>query len=142
MRKQFGGTFAPPLSDELLSAYAATVNALPAGRLKEALNTLLRCCQAWWDLPESNGTASRRHPSGRGQIVDLSADHMQALWDLIPWSAASNGHGQPDELEAIQSLCDGIDPVRDRDLRNLAFHLLWHVKELDLDREPLTADQL
>ncbi len=27
-------------------------------------------------------------------------------------------------------------------LRDMAYHLLWHVKELSLDREPLTNDQL
>lgn len=32
--------------------------------------------------------------------------------------------------------------LEDTSLRNAAFHLLWHVVELDLDREPLTSDKL
>jgi hypothetical protein len=40
---------------------------------------------------------------------------------------------------------DGSGPIVDQaacDLRNAAFHLLWHAMEITLDREPLTNDKL
>lgn len=132
-RPQFGGTFAPPLSDEKLIEYRVLADALPASPVKDALLSLLACCEKWWELPEPAATKQWAHPSGKGTVVALQDDHAQALWDLIPWKH---------ELDATQSLFDAIDPAADRDLRNAAFHLLWHVKELDLDREPLTADRL
>ena len=133
-QERIGGTFAPPLSDKLLKDYKAAIDVLPAtDPLKDALGKLHGCCTQWWALPESAGTLTKAHPSGRGVIVPLEEKHQKALWDSIPWEH---------ELDGIQKLCDGIDPVGHRDLRNLAFHLLWHVRELNLDREPLTADKL
>jgi hypothetical protein len=34
------------------------------------------------------------------------------------------------------------DTPSQKSLRDAAFHLLWHVVELDKDREPITADKL
>ena len=128
-----GGNFAPPLSDEKFAAYKALVAVLPASPVRDAMTGLLRCCEKWWQLPEPAGTAIRAHPSGRGVVVALQDDHAAHLDDLIPWDY---------ELEAAQKLFDTIDPVGDKALRDAAFHLLWHVKELSLGREPLTNDLL
>lgn len=125
-----GGTFAPPLSDEKLGEYAAFIEKLDGSPVKDAMASLLACVRAWWELPEPVETAQSKHPSGRGTIVRLQNDHAKALWDLIPWKH---------ELDSIQSLFDGI---KETAIRNAAFHLLWHVRELDLDREPLTNDKL
>src|SRR4051794_16063177 len=121
-----GGSFAPPLSDDKLDEYTNRIESLPTRPVKDACATLLTCCKTWWDLPEPEGTASWAHPSGRGTIVNLQPDHAQALDEHIPWAH---------ELQAIQQLLDGIDPVAECDLRNMAFLLLWHVKELDRGRE-------
>ena len=142
---RYGGSFAPPLSDELLGSYAAMIAALPArSPVRDAMQKLLTCCQAWWELPESSGTESRAHPSGLGTIVDLEAEHQAALWDHIPWSgqALEDGTVAPDELGAYAKMFDGIDPRADKPLRDAAHHLLWHVVELARDREPLTTDKL
>lgn len=128
-----GGSFAPPLTDAAVADYGSRIAALPAGPIKDALTICLTCCQVWWDLPEPVGTNVRVHPSGVGAVVALQDDHREALDPHIPW-----GH----ELDAIQALFDGIDPERDRELRNMAFHLLWHVRELDNGREPVTTDRL
>lgn len=135
MRRQqrIGGSFAPPLTDELIERYRATIEALSASPVRDAMRQCLACCERWWGLPDSVGTETRNHPSGVGRIVDLEPAIAEALWDHIPWDH---------EIEAIQSLFDAIDPGSSRELRNAAFHLLWHVKELNLDREPLTADKL
>ena len=132
MTRRIGGSFAPPLSDEKLAAYEAMINGMAESPLKTALQTCLTCVKQWWDLPESTGNG-RPHPVGIGYIVDLDEAVKQSLWDAIPWQH---------EIEAMQRLFDAIPADTERDLRNIAFHLLWHVKELDLDREPLTNDKL
>lgn len=130
-KRQIGGSFAPPLSDELLDKYQALI-AQSQGAIKDTLTTLLTCCRKWWELPESVG-GGNAHPSGRGFIVELDHAIKESLWDLIPW---------PHEIKAMESLLNTLDPIGQKDLRNAAFHLLWHVKELDLDREPITTDKL
>lgn len=132
LQPRIGGSFAPPLSDELIAKYTHMVDDLPPSPVKDGMSVLLHCCGVWWDLPESNGT-KQPHGSGTGTITNLEDDHKKALWDHIPWDH---------ELNSIQALFDTIDPETQRDLRNAAFHLLWHVKELNLDREPLTTDKL
>jgi hypothetical protein len=130
---RIGGSFAPPLSDVLLASYQSLVAALPASPVKDALAALLHCCGVWWKLPEPAGTAQWAHPSGKGTIVSLQADHARALDDHIPWKH---------ELEGMKVLFESLDPVSQHELRNAAHHLLWHVVELDLGREPLTTDRL
>ncbi len=128
-----GGTFAPPITDEKLESYRDLIESKANGAIKDACIMLLACVEKWWELPEAAGTKQWAHASGTGQIVKLQNDHTKILFDSIPWDH---------ELDAIQSLLDKIDPTAERDLRNAAFHLLWFVKELSLDREPLTNDKL
>lgn len=95
--ERIGGSFAPPLSDELLARYKSLRDRLePVYR--DALSTLLACVELWWELPESTG-GGRPHPVGRGFIVDLDDEIKQKLWDSIPW-----GH----ELDALQSLLENL----------------------------------
>ncbi len=133
--------FAPPLSDETLAQYAALIGGLPAERaeLADALRQCLACVQAWWALPESSlrGKRWQLRNTATGQDVEyletpLEAAHIQALWDVTPWMR---------ELLAIEPLFDAI-PLGEKQLRDAAFHLLWHAKEITLDREPLTKDKL
>lgn len=124
-----GGSFAPPLTDELLAKYQADVTSLDAGPIRDACADLLAACVAWWHLPESQGVGDP-HPSGRGSIVPLGDDAKAALWDLVPWEY---------ELAGMHGLLDTLPTGA---TRNMAFHLLWHVVELGLDREPITSDKL
>lgn len=126
-----GGSFAPPLSDALLAAYEALATSA-SPEIKDAMQKLLQCVKHWWQLPDSSTARSVPHPSGRGMHVPLDKPIADALWDDIPW-----GH----ELNAIQALLNTI-PEGQRDLRDAAFHLLWYVRELDLDREPITLDKV
>ena len=243
-----GGSFAPPLSDELLAKYRGLIDNLPESQIKEAMTALLRCCAAWWDLPEPSVASTRPHPVGPRKdsatgkvrraplITDLQADHAAQLDPHIPWKrelelyadlfegiqtaeAQRNGMRSeawlssvreafiaqeytPEEavwlrskerkaLRAVMSalgnfdgisnsLIDsvlaafgtskakleeeatkmkkveaavaavkagGLSPVprpaqESTALRDAAKHLLWHVNELDLGREPLTSEQL
>lgn len=126
-----GGSFAPPLTDELLESYAKLATSA-AAEIGDAMRSLLACCRAWWELPES-GSDGSKHPSGQGTIVPLDKPIADALYDHIPWA---------DELDIFGQRFEKIDPVSDRELRNAAHHLLWHVRELDLGREPITTDKL
>lgn len=128
-----GGSFAPPLTDESMAAYKSLIDAQPPSAVKDAMATLHNCCGVWWNLPESNGTATQKHPVGVGLIVKLHDDHAKALEPNIPWDH---------ELDAIQALFETIPNETQKPLRDAAFHLLWHVKELSLGREPLTNDKL
>lgn len=133
--------FAPPLTDDQIAAYEKLANGLPDSRgdVRDAMRECLAAVKLWWELPESKGSAKDqsvelRH---RGQetlvkLVSLTPDLVQKLWDAVPWGY---------ELDAMQSLFDRIDPA-EKGLRDAAFHLLWHARELCLDREPLTRDRL
>lgn len=133
-RPRIGGAFAPPLTDELLTKYGELIAGLDAqSQIRDAMTRLLHCCKAWWDQPESNGGKSRPHASGTGTVVDLDEPVAKALWEVIPWG---------EDLNVMSVLFDGIDATTQKPLRDAAHHLLWHAKELELDREPLTADKL
>lgn len=133
--------FAPPLTDELLASYRQLADSLPDSRgdVRDALRECLAAVDLWWSLPVSEG--HRRDPrmalTHKGvekeiTVTSLTPDLVKRLWDAVPW---------PYELDAIQSLFDAI-PEAEKALRDAAFHLLWHARELCLDREPLTLDKL
>lgn len=127
----FGGSFAPELTDQKLEQYADLVRTVePSTQIGDYLRQLLKAVQVWWALPVSTGGEPTPHQSGRGILQPLTEEIKQTLWDHIPWEA---------ELNAIQA---ELDTLPAGDLRNAAFHLLWHVKELNLDREPLTREQV
>jgi hypothetical protein len=134
---RIGGSFAPPLSDKALKEYEGLIEELDDNTaLKHALTELHKCCGHWWKLPapkEEKARKSTPHLSGMGTIIPLHDEHAEALDEHIPWDH---------ELEAYQKMFDEIDPVAQKDLRNAAFHMLWHVKELALGREPMTNDKL
>jgi hypothetical protein len=132
--------FAPALTDETLAAYRTLVAGLPASRgdVKDAMAECLAAVEAWWALPESKRKDVTRFTmlvKGEETAVPftpLEKAHQASLFDLIPW---------PYELDAMQALFDTI-PAADKALRDAAFHLLWHARELCLDREPATQDAL
>lgn len=159
---RIGGSFAPPLTEDLLDHYESLAAEAdePVG---DAMRTLLRCVRHWWELPDSEGTARSPHPSGTGTIVSLAPEIQEELWEDIPWNH---------ELDGIQRLFDALPPgcaagpfverevesrgeartvlrqkvnvtnQDDYELRNAAFHLLWVTRELALDREPIFSNQL
>lgn len=131
MAQFIGGSFAPPLSDEALVRYRELAEALEPSPHRDAMLACCKCCQHWWDLPESD-VAGRAHPL-RGMIVDLTPELKAALYDDIPWDH---------ELDAYSKLFEEFHPVTQKELRDAAHHLLWHVRELNKDREPLTTDKL
>lgn len=131
---RIGGSFAPPLTEDLLTKYEALLGSLdPQSQTADAFRIVLNCAKQWWEQPDSSGASTRPHPVGRGTIIDLDEPIAKALWDHIPWD---------EELDVYANVFEKIDPVAERDLRNAAFHLLWHAKELARDREPLTNDKL
>jgi hypothetical protein len=140
--------FAPPLTDERLERYEEIAHALPDDRreIRDGLMTCLNCVKAWDELPESTRPPSRRMTLGGGRacdVVPLEASHVEALWDVTPY---------PRECGPLAELFETLPTGRDaagvlidpaaKELRDAAFHLLWHVKELAHDIEPRTADKL
>ena len=129
-----GGSFAPPLTDDLIQVYQDLIDGLDCpSPVYDAMAKLMACVRQWWDLPESSPDGSQPHPSGSGVIVPLDSPIASALWEAIPWKH---------ELDGMQALFDAIPAGTEKALRDAAFHLLWHVKELDLDREPITSEKL
>lgn len=133
--------FAPPLTDGLLAAYEKLANSLPDARgdVRDAMRECLAAVRAWWELPVSAGSADdqslatrHRGKDVRVKLTSLTPELVKTLWDAVPW---------PYELDAMQALFDRIDPA-EKELRDAAFHLLWHARELCLDREPLTQEKL
>jgi len=130
---QYGGSFAPPLTEEKLAEYQSLISVLDThSPIRHAMQSLMDCCVAWWSQPESTGDG-RPHPSGQGVIINLDKPIAEALWDATPWDH---------ELKAYGELFDKIDPRTEKPLRDAAHHLLWHGWELFHDREPMTADKL
>lgn len=131
--------FAPPLTDELLAKYEGLAAGLATSPLKDALLECLTPVKLWWDLPESKADPDKpklrilhRGEAASVAVRDLEPEFAAALFEAIPWDH---------EIEGIERLFDAI-PVEQKALRDAAFHLLWHVKELNLDREPLTQAAL
>jgi hypothetical protein len=97
---RIGGSFAPEITDELLADYHAKVESIPHSLpQREVLENLLACCEAWWELPESNGTSKTPHAVGIGTMVSLHPDVLEKLDPHIPWDH---------ELEAYQKLIDAF----------------------------------
>lgn len=127
-----GGSFAPPLTDELLTKYEA-LTASASAEVKDAMTELLACCRAWWSLPESSPKGRQPHPSGMGVHNPLDQEIADQLDPVIPYAR---------ELKSMGDLFDTIDTTSQKELRDAAFHLLWHAKELEIGREPITTDTL
>lgn len=130
--------FAPALTDEQLRQYRSQVNTLSLSAVKDALDECLIACEAWWKLPDSTRQdVDRFRIKHKGKettfsVTPLEEAHVESLCSVIPWGY---------ELNSMQQLFDDI-PVEQKETRDMAFHLLWHARELCLDREPLTQDKL
>jgi hypothetical protein len=101
MRPQLGGSFAPPLTDELLAKYKGLIEAMPKdSRVRAALEVAFNCCEKWWDLPTSSMDGAVPHMVGMGIANPLDQPIKDALWDHIPWK---------DEIVGMASLFDTIE---------------------------------
>jgi hypothetical protein len=130
-KQRYGGSFAPPLPDDKLSAYE-TLAVTADEQTREAMLKLATMVRKFRETPDSVQPGTP-HPSGRGVIVPLEDAEIQRIWDVVPWM---------EELKMYGQLFEKISATEQRDLRNAAFHLLWFGKELCSDREPITNDKL
>jgi len=133
--------FAPPMTAEKLKGYGTLVATTAAkSELGEALRRCLACVQAWYALPASTRTDTDKFAiTDKGAeitytVTPLEKAHVASLWDVTPWMSELNLLSNATETGLFDSLTG--------DLRNCAFDLLWHAKEITLDREPLTQDCL
>jgi hypothetical protein len=135
--------FAPPLSDETLAKYKIAIDLLPPeqNELKDAMNICFLCVEKWWDLPESTRKDVDRYNivfGGKNTVFEvqpLEKTHIEELFSVTPWMR---------ECNSIRILFDELpnNTKEEHELRNIAFHLLWHAMEISLDREPLTINKL
>ena len=100
--ERFGGSFAQPLSDELLAEYEQLAEEAPT-LIRDVMRALLVPVKLWWSLPESTGDGIP-HASGRGVIVKLDNAIQKALWESIPWEH---------EIKAMASVVDQIQAEQD-----------------------------
>jgi hypothetical protein len=130
-RTYYGGSFAPEMSETDFRYYKSRIDQTDVETvLGDYLRKTLKPIETWWDLPESVGPSGELHKSGRGVLQPLDAEVLEALWEDIPWEP---------EINAIQA---EFEKMPTGELRNIAFHLLWYLKELNLDREPLTRQRV
>lgn len=133
------GCFAPPLTDEAIERYHQLIQAVKDDELREAMEACMDCVKLWWSLPVSKDepgqpiTVLHRGKETSFREVPLQDDHVEQLWDVTPWLR---------EVDAMKVLFERISPTSQKELRDAAHHLLWHVQELALYREPLTSDVL
>jgi hypothetical protein len=132
--------YAPPINDTKLADYTALIAAMPASPVKDSLQKLLACVKAWFALPDSTRTdgATIDHIHNGQPItvkeVPFTQELIDQLWDVTPWMH---------ELAGLSTTTDdGLFDLLSGPVRDCAFHLLWHVKEITLDREPITLDKL
>jgi hypothetical protein len=124
-----GGSFAPPLNDELFDYYEKLASeATP--EVNSYIQKLIKCCKVWWSLPESASEANGVHQSGVGAVIPLDTPIANLLWPHIP---------QDSELRAMDA---HFNALTHGPLRNAVFHLRWHVQEFRLGREPITTNKL
>lgn len=112
----FGGSFAPPLTDELLARYAAIIAGLdPKERTTAILRELEACAIAWWNEPESGGNG-KPHPvfGSKVAMIDLDAEIAARLWDTTPWA---------DDLEAWKPILETLEA--EPHARNQAKLAVW-----------------
>lgn len=162
--QRFGGSFAPALTPEKIKEYrVAAEDAEP-----EVKGAILELCdmadaflgKARSDLP---GTP---HPSERGLMIPLRKNVMEEIEPLVPWpwqcSAIQTLFNElPDGItertewiDAPKSLKNPngegkvakvVNVVTDQKayaIRQAAFHLLWYAKELTIDRQPMTKEEI
>lgn len=145
----FGGSFAPPLTQEKLDRYRELIDIAKGPEVWSYINDpkdrdmlqhavpdymkrLADMVELFWETPESKLTP-RPHATGIGQIIDLEDAEKERMWDAIPYDH---------ELDLYSVIFEKISHAEQPELRNAAFHLLWFGRELDLDREPMTNDKL
>lgn len=153
---RFGGSFAPPITDDLLDQYRELAKGPEYAEAKSYMVSLINMFDKFLDEEDSK-QPKEPHPSGMGHIQKLEDKTIKKLFDHVPW---------PKECDAYQEAFEEILPVaQDAEnsrriqeykeeggiglpddfkptLRYAAFHLLWFAKELSEDRQPLTNDQL
>lgn len=129
---RFGGSFAPPIDEAKLARYRALADGVGDAMIGGYMRDLCDMVALFRQTPDSTRPATP-HPSGRGAIVPLEEDEIARIWNAVPW---------PRECDVMGEAFDRLDPQREKDTRDAAFHLLWFARELTQDREPITTDRL
>lgn len=172
-----GGSFAPPLTPELLARYRELAEeAVRNRKYRQQGQLILQLADMVDKFNETPRSRERStpHPAGIGQITKLEAAEVERIDDVVPYEEEllyydsvfdkieaspedeRNAHRSQQYKAKLRSVYDDAfmegkqlsprdlpeKPATEPSLRNAAYHLLWFARELALDREPLTTDQL
>lgn len=131
-QSRIGGSFAPPLTSEMVRGYSELLAAADP-RVRDAGLELCEMAHEFLRVSGVEGLENGKtsaHPSGAGIIRELSDTARNILYDVVPWDY---------ECDAMAGVFETIPPGP---TRNAAFHLLWYARELTIDRVPITKDKL
>lgn len=145
---------ATPLTEELIAKYDSIIACLPDAmrEVRDAMNECMACVKKWWELPDSTRQDVQRFntlQAGQSKTIlvqPLDKQLIDDLWEVTPYTRECEPWKElfealPSGTVEENGVCRLVDPAAN-ELRNAAFHLLWHVIELSLDREPVTAERL
>lgn len=162
--QRFGGSFAPALTPEKIKEYrVAAEDAEP--QVKGAILELCDMGDAFLGKARSDlpGTP---HPSQRGLMIPLRENVMAEIEPLVPWDYECNAFQDlfnqlpsgitertewveapkskknPEGKGKIAKIVNTVTDQKAYDLRQAAFHLLWYAKELTIDRQPMTKEEI
>lgn len=137
------GSFAPPITPEVLARYRALAEAEPAGPVKDALTSLGEMVRVFGQTPRSKlpgkplaaapfvgATGPLAGKTFTAEVVPLEPAEVKRIWDHVPWEH---------EIEGYRKLAKGLKPGPVHDALR---HLIWYAAELCKDREPICTDSL
>lgn len=94
IQHQPSGSFAPPLADDKMASYRKLIDAMEPSATKDAMDYCWRCCDAWWNQPDSSGNGSYPHPRNPSAIiVPLDESIIQAIDPHTPWMSECENFG-------------------------------------------------
>ena len=109
-RKLIGGSFAPPLTVEKMTAYKSLAESCDDRKCKGYMNDLIKMVDVFFETPESCEKAVK-HPAGVGMMVPLEEAEVERIWDCVPWSEECDLIGQALDVldkEAARKNSDAI----------------------------------
>lgn len=125
MANEVGGSFAPPITDDMLKKWEK-LNEKVGGLTGKAIEQLIETVRTHRKHVPTR-TGGKPHKSGKGTIFNLSTKAKEACENCLP---------SADERKLMGQMFESLSG----DERNMAFHLLWYANEIGLDREPITSD--
>jgi hypothetical protein len=95
--ERFGGSFAPPLTDDLLERYEAAAAKAPRME-KETLEGLIQMARTFRETGPSKLKA-HPHPAGVGTLTKLEQEEVDRIDPVVPWQH---------EVDALKAMAEKV----------------------------------